>query len=53
LTEGALTAQALTQKARSLGVEMPIAEAVTAILEGRIGVDAAVEALMTRPFKGE
>jgi glycerol-3-phosphate dehydrogenase (NAD(P)+) len=53
LTEGALTAQALTQKARALGVEMPIAEAVAAILEGRIGVDAAVEALMTRPFKGE
>jgi len=53
LTEGALTAHALTDKARALGVEMPIAEAVTAILEGQIGVGAAVEALMTRPFKGE
>ena len=53
LTEGALTARILTQKARKLGVEMPIAEAVTAILEDRIDVASAIEALMTRPFKAE
>jgi glycerol-3-phosphate dehydrogenase (NAD(P)+) len=53
LTEGAWTAPILTQKARALGIEMPIAEAVTAILAGRIEVGAAIEALMSRPFKAE
>jgi glycerol-3-phosphate dehydrogenase (NAD(P)+) len=53
LTEGALSARILTEKARKLGVEMPIAEAVTAILENRIEVGAAIEALMSRPFKAE
>ena len=53
LTEGAWTAPILTQKAQALGVEMPIAEAVTAILDGRIEVGAAIEALMSRPFKAE
>jgi glycerol-3-phosphate dehydrogenase (NAD(P)+) len=53
LTEGVWTAAILTQKARGLGVEMPIAEAVTAILVGRIEVGAAIEALMGRPFKAE
>ncbi len=53
LSEGALTARVLTEKARKLGVEMPIAEAVTAILEKRIEVGAAIEALMSRPFKAE
>ena len=51
LTEGALTAHILTEKARKLGVEMPIAEAVTAVLENRIEVGAAIEALMSRPFR--
>jgi glycerol-3-phosphate dehydrogenase (NAD(P)+) len=53
LTEGAWTAPILTRKAADLGVEMPIAEAVTAILAGRIEVGAAIEALMSRPFKAE
>lgn len=53
LSEGALTARILTEKARTLGVEMPIAEAVTAVLENRIEVGAAIEALMSRPFKAE
>jgi len=53
LSEGAFTAAILTEKARKLGVEMPIAEAVTAILENRIAVGAAIEALMSRPFKAE
>jgi len=53
LTEGAWTAPVLTEKARSLGVEMPIAEAVQAILEGRSGVSEAIGALMRRPFRAE
>jgi glycerol-3-phosphate dehydrogenase (NAD(P)+) len=53
LTEGAWTARVLTRKARELGVEMPIAEAVAAIVEGRIEVGKAIEGLMSRPFKAE
>lgn len=53
LTEGAWTAGVLTRKARELGVEMPIAEAVAAILEGRIDVGRAIEGLMSRPFRAE
>jgi glycerol-3-phosphate dehydrogenase (NAD(P)+) len=53
LSEGALTARILVEKARALGVEMPIAEAVTAILERKIDVGAAIDALMSRPFKAE
>jgi glycerol-3-phosphate dehydrogenase (NAD(P)+) len=53
LTEGAWTAPVLTEKARDLGVEMPIAEAVQAILENRTEVADAIEALMSRPFKAE
>ena len=53
LTEGAWTAPVLTEKARGLGVEMPIAEAVQAILEGRSGVAEAIGALMRRPFRAE
>ena len=32
---------------------MPIVEAVAAILDGSLAIDAAVEALMTRPLKRE
>jgi glycerol-3-phosphate dehydrogenase (NAD(P)+) len=53
LTEGALTARILTRKALDTGVEMPIADAVTAILEDRIEVGAAIDRLMSRPFKAE
>ncbi len=35
------------------GVEMPIATAVAAILEGASSVDAAIENLLTRPFRAE
>ena len=34
------------------GVEMPIATAVAAVLDGRLSVDAAIE-LLTRPFRAE
>jgi glycerol-3-phosphate dehydrogenase (NAD(P)+) len=39
--------------ARSKGVDMPIAEAVNAVLEGRCGIDEAVAGLMSRPLKAE
>lgn len=53
LAEGAATAEALVQRARAIGVEMPIAEAVADIVAERIGVDAAIGALLSRPFRAE
>jgi glycerol-3-phosphate dehydrogenase (NAD(P)+) len=53
LVEGASTASVLVALARAKTIEMPIAEAVGAILAGRLGIDAAVEALMARPVKAE
>jgi glycerol-3-phosphate dehydrogenase (NAD(P)+) len=53
LTEGAFTARVLVELAAERGVEMPIAQAVAAILDGRLGIDAAIESLMTRPFRAE
>jgi glycerol-3-phosphate dehydrogenase (NAD(P)+) len=53
LAEGAFTAQALVEMARARKVDMPVAEAVTAVLDGRLTVDQAVESLMTRPFRAE
>jgi glycerol-3-phosphate dehydrogenase (NAD(P)+) len=53
LAEGVFTAAALVELARSHGVEMPIAEAVAAVLDGRQDVDRAIERLMTRPFRAE
>ncbi|MDP4023434.1 NAD(P)H-dependent glycerol-3-phosphate dehydrogenase [Methylobacterium sp. NEAU 140] len=53
LAEGAFTAAALTGLARARGVEMPVAEAVAAIVAGRAGVDAVVSGLLARPLRGE
>jgi len=53
LAEGAFTAAVLTDMALAKGVDMPVAAAVAAVLEERINVDGAIEALLTRPLKGE
>jgi glycerol-3-phosphate dehydrogenase (NAD(P)+) len=53
LAEGALTAKALVEMARERGVEMPIAEAVDAILAARLSVEAAIDALLMRPLRAE
>ena len=53
LAEGAFTAGVLAKLAKARGVDMPIAQSVEAIVAGRIGVDAAVEALLARPSKAE
>ena len=53
LAEGAFTAAALIALAEQASVEMPIARAVAAILEGASSVDEAIENLLTRPFKAE
>jgi len=53
VAEGAFTAPVLVQAARAAGVEMPISEAVAALLEGTVNVQTAVEALLARPLKDE
>ena len=53
LAEGAFTAAALVELADEKQVEMPIATAVAAVLEGRLSVDQAIESLLTRPFRSE
>jgi glycerol-3-phosphate dehydrogenase (NAD(P)+) len=53
LAEGAFTAAALVEMAGQAGIEMPIATAVAAILDGSLTVDDAIENLLTRPFRRE
>ena len=53
LTEGVATAPILLSKARDLGVDMPIVESVEAVVAGRLAVDDAVQALLSRPSKVE
>ena len=51
--EGVYTAAAVVRSADAHGVEVPIAAAVYAIIEGRLTVDAAIEGLLARPFRSE
>lgn len=53
LVEGAYTADALVTMARARGIEMPISEAVAALVSGRSGLDETMDALMNRPLKAE
>jgi glycerol-3-phosphate dehydrogenase (NAD(P)+) len=53
LAEGEFTAPVLIELAASQNVDMPVSNAVAAILSGRITIDAAIEGLLTRPFKAE
>jgi glycerol-3-phosphate dehydrogenase (NAD(P)+) len=53
VTEGVYTAAALVRLARAKSVDMPIAESVHGIIEGRLTVDEAITALMQRPLKAE
>ncbi|MEO0983551.1 MAG: NAD(P)H-dependent glycerol-3-phosphate dehydrogenase [Pseudomonadota bacterium] len=53
VTEGAASAPAVCALARRHGVEIPICEAVAAILAGARTVDQAMADLLQRPFKAE
>ncbi len=48
VAEGVLCARTVVQRARALGIEMPIAEGVVALLDGRLRPRDAVAALMER-----
>lgn len=53
VTEGVFSATAVCALAATHGIEMPISEAVAAIVTGKASVDDAIVALLTRPFKSE
>jgi glycerol-3-phosphate dehydrogenase (NAD(P)+) len=53
LAEGEFTAPVLIELAASQNVDMPVSNAVAAILGGKVTIDAAIEGLLTRPFKAE
>ena len=53
LAEGVFTAPVQLAMARERAIDMPIATAVAALLDGTLTVDAAIESLLTRPLKAE
>ncbi len=53
VAEGVYSARTVMQRARALGVDMPITEAVVALIDARLSPREAVVALMGRDPKGE
>ncbi|MDE1991329.1 MAG: NAD(P)-dependent glycerol-3-phosphate dehydrogenase [Rhizobiaceae bacterium] len=53
LVEGAHAASLAARLAQGLGVDMPITEAVSAIIDGSLDIPTAIEQLMTRPITTE
>lgn len=53
VAEGAFTAPVLARLAREKGIDMPIVEAVDALVAGRANVDDVLGALLSRPARSE
>ncbi len=53
VAEGVYSARTVVQRARAAGVEMPIAECVLALLDGRLQAPAALQQLMARDPREE
>jgi glycerol-3-phosphate dehydrogenase (NAD(P)+) len=53
LAEGVYTAAVLSEIARGANVDMPIADAVADVVEGKVSVDEAIERLLARPVRAE
>lgn len=53
VAEGVHTAQAIDTLARAHSIEMPICQAVDAVLHKNAGIEAMLTALLARPFKIE
>ena len=53
VAEGVASAPAVTALSRRLDVDMPICEAVAAVLDGRAGVQDAIDRLLSRPLRAE
>jgi glycerol-3-phosphate dehydrogenase (NAD(P)+) len=53
VTEGVYTASAVVELAAARGIDMPIAQAVHAVVSGLATVDEAIEAMLARPLRAE
>lgn len=53
VAEGVFTASAAVALAKKLGIEMPIAGAVDAVLNRDADIDIVIEALLSRPLRAE
>jgi glycerol-3-phosphate dehydrogenase (NAD(P)+) len=53
LVEGMATAPAVARLARGLGIEMPISEAVAAVLHDGAPIGAVIDRLLQRPYRSE
>jgi len=53
VAEGVLSAPRVLARAQALGVEMPITEAVVAVIQGHLTPNAAVQRLMSRGARSE
>jgi len=51
--EGAATAHAVLARAKTMKLDMPITHAVTALVNGELRVDQAMDMLLSRPLKEE
>jgi glycerol-3-phosphate dehydrogenase (NAD(P)+) len=53
VAEGVYSARTVVKRAQALGIEMPIAQGVVALLDGHLKLSEAVAALMGRDARGE
>jgi len=53
VAEGVASAPAVRQLAAKLGIDVPICEAVAAILAGEVAIDEAIRGLLSRPLREE
>jgi glycerol-3-phosphate dehydrogenase (NAD(P)+) len=53
VVEGVATASAVTRLAARIGIEMPISEAVDALLHRGESIDAIIDLLLSRPYRTE
>jgi glycerol-3-phosphate dehydrogenase (NAD(P)+) len=53
VAEGVASAPAVRALSRKLGIETPICEAVAAVLAQEIGIDTAIDGLLSRPLRAE
>jgi len=53
VVEGVATAGAAAALAKQLGIEMPISEAVEAVLHRGASIDAVIDGLLRRPYRSE
>ena len=53
VAEGAFTAPVLARLAREKGIDMPIVDALDALIAGRANVDQVLDALLARPPRAE